>query len=199
MQMRFSNGFSNARTDKLTRPNIINMNNYQPIAPPPLSRLSREEVKKEQSGKIKWGAPTWYLFHTLAEKVKENSFPLIRKELLDVIFTICTNLPCPDCANHATRFMQGVNYDTVLTKLDFKELLFRFHNSVNARKGFPIFDRSELDDIYTRANTANIIINFYNNFKTTNLKVTTNSFYRATSFNNVKAWFNKMIPLHFDP
>lgn len=197
MQMQFSRGFSNVKRDILIRPNIVNMNNYQTVyqAPP---ALSREEVKKEQSGKIKWGAPTWYLFHTLAEKVKENSFPVIRKELLDIIFVICTNLPCPDCANHATRFMQGVNYDTIVTKLDFKELLFRFHNSVNARKGFPIFSRSELDDMYSRANTSNIIINFYNNFKTTNMKVTTNSFYRATSFNNVKSWLNKTIPLHFD-
>lgn len=198
MQMQFSNGFSNVKRDNFIRPNIINMNNYQTVSQvTPI--LSREEVKKEQSGKIKWGAPTWYLFHTLAEKIKEDSFPLIRKELLDIIFTICNNLPCPDCANHATRFMQGVNYDTIVTKLDFKELMFRFHNSVNARKGFPIYSRNELDDMYSRANTANIIINFYNTFKTTNLKVTTNSFYRVTSFNNVKLWFNKMIPLHFDP
>ena len=197
MQMQFSNGFSNVKRDNFIRPNIINMNNYQTVSPP--KPHTREEVKKEQAGKIKWGAPTWYLFHTLAEKVKENSFPLIRKELLDIIFVICTNLPCPDCANHATRFMQGVNYNTIVTKLDFKELLFRFHNSVNARKEFPIFSRSELDDMYSRANTSNIIINFYNNFKNTNMKVTTNSFYRATSFNNVKSWFNKMVPLHFDP
>jgi len=178
----------------------MNMNNYQTVtqsAIPPV--LSREETKREQSGKMKWGAPTWYLFHTLAEKVKEDSFPVIRKEFLDIIFAICTNLPCPDCANHATRFMQGVNFDTILTKLDLKELLFRFHNSVNAVKGFPIFSRQELDDMYSKANTSNIVQNFYNNFQTNGMKVTTNSFYRATSFSNVKSWMNRMIPSHFDP
>lgn len=196
--MQFSNRFSNAKNDKLIRPNVMNINNYhQNNAMTPV--LSREEIKQGQSGKITWGAPTWYLFHTLAEKVKEDSFLLIRKELLDIIFTICTNLPCPDCANHATRFMQGVNYDTILTKQDLKELLFKFHNAVNSKKGFPIFSRSELDDMYSKANTSNIIINFYNNFKTTGMKVTTNSFYRTTSFNNVKTWIHKMIPLHFDP
>jgi len=197
MQMQFSNKFSNTKNDKLIRPNVMNINNYHQKITQPL--LSKEEVKQEQSGKIKWGAPTWYLFHTLAEKVKEDSFPLIRKELMDIIFTICTNLPCPDCANHATRFMQGINYDTILTKDDFKELLFRFHNSVNARKGFPIFDRSELDNMYAKANTTNIILNFYNNFKTKTMKVTTNSFYRTTSFNNIKSWLYRMITLHFDP
>jgi len=197
MQMQFSNKFSNTKNEKLIRPNIMNINNYHQKITQPL--LSKEEVKQEQSGKIKWGAPTWYLFHTLAEKVKEDSFPLIRKELLDIIFTICTNLPCPDCANHATRFMQAVNYDTILTKDDFKELLFRFHNSVNAKKGFPIFDRSELDNMYAKANTTNIILNFYNNFKTKTMKVTTNSFYRTTSFNNIKSWLYRMITLHFDP
>lgn len=195
--MQFSNKFSNTKNEKLLRPNVMNINNYHQKITQPL--LSKEEVKQEQSGKIKWGAPTWYLFHTLAEKVKEDSFPLIRKELLDIIFTICTNLPCPDCANHATRFMQGINYDTILTKDDFKELLFRFHNSVNARKGFPIFDRSELDNMYAKANTTNIILNFYNNFKTKTMKVTTNSFYRTTSFNNIKSWLYRMITLHFDP
>ena len=195
--MQFSNKFSNTKNEKLIRPNIMNINNYHQKITQPL--LSKEEVKQEQSGKIKWGAPTWYLFHTLAEKVKEDSFPLIRKELLDIIFTICTNLPCPDCANHATRFMQAVNYDTILTKDDFKELLFRFHNSVNAKKGFPIFDRSELDNMYAKANTTNIILNFYNNFKTKTMKVTTNSFYRTTSFNNIKSWLYRMITLHFDP
>ena len=195
--MQFSNRFSNSKNDKLIRPNVMNINKYHQNMTQPL--LSKEEVKQEQSGKIKWGAPTWYLFHTLAEKVKEDSFPLIRKELLDIIFTICTNLPCPDCANHATRFMQGVNYDTILTKNDLKELLFRFHNSVNSKKGFPIFSRLELDDMYSKANTSNIILNFYNNFKTTSMKVTTNSFYRTASFNNVKSWIYKMVPLHFDP
>lgn len=196
--MQFSNRFSKSKNDKLVRPNVMNINNYhQNNAMTPV--LSREEVKQGQSGKITWGAPTWYLFHTLAEKVKEDSFSLIRKELLDIIFTICTNLPCPDCANHATRFMQGVNYDTIVTKQDLKELLFRFHNSVNSKKGFPIFSRSELDDMYSKANTSNIILNFYKNFKTTSMKVTTNSFYRTTSFNNVKSWMYKMIPLHFDP
>lgn len=195
--MQFSNRFSNSKNDKLIRPNVMNINKYHQNMTQ--SILQKEEVKKEQSGKIKWGAPTWYLFHTLAEKVKEDSFPLIRKELLDIIFTICTNLPCPDCANHATRFMQGVNYDTILTKTDFKELLFRFHNSVNSKKGFPIFSRLELDDMYSKANTSNIILNFYNNFKTTSMKVTTNSLYRSTSFNNVKSWIYKMVPVHFDP
>lgn len=198
--MQFSTRFSNPRNDRPIRPNIMNMNNYQTDIQTVVQPVSsREEVKREQSGKMKWGAPTWYLFHTLAEKVKEDSFPLIRKEFLDIIFAICTNLPCPDCANHATRFMQGVNFDTIMSKQDLKELMFRFHNSVNARKGFPIFSREELDDMYSRANTSNIVQNFYNHFQTSGMKVTTNSFYRTTSFSNVKSWLNRMIPPHFDP
>lgn len=198
MQLQFSNRFSNLRSDKLVRPNVMNIANYapQPTAP---RAASREEVKREQSGKIKWGAPTWYLFHTLAEKVKEESFSQIRKELLDIIFTICINLPCPDCANHATRFMQGVNFDTILTKDDLKDLLFRFHNSVNSRKGFPIFNKSDLDAMYSKANTGNIVHHFYAHFQSTRLKVTTNSFYRASSLTNIKSWLNKMIPVYFDP
>ena len=45
-----------------------------------------------------WGPCTWYLFHTLAEKVKEESFPLIKESLISLIIRICSNLPCPECA-----------------------------------------------------------------------------------------------------
>jgi hypothetical protein len=60
--------------------------------------------------KMKWGEPIWNLFHVLAEKVKEETFANIREELLNIIYTICANLPCPDCANHATTYMNNINY-----------------------------------------------------------------------------------------
>ena len=56
---------------------------------------------------MKWGEPTWFMFHTLAEKIKPEYFQEIRMDLLNIIYTICTNLPCPDCARQSCRFRQS--------------------------------------------------------------------------------------------
>ena len=95
----------------------------QPIQPP------IENVPK----KVKWGEPTWFLLHTLSVKVKESEFKNIRVELLNQIYAICTNLPCPDCANHAKNYLDGINFNTIQTKEDLKMLLYTFHNNVNKR------------------------------------------------------------------
>ena len=67
---------------------------------------------------MKWGQPTWFFFHTLAEKIFEDRFPEIRQPLLDLIYSICVNLPCPDCANHAKTYLDGINFHTIQTKND---------------------------------------------------------------------------------
>lgn len=140
--------------------------------------------------KILWGEPIWFLFHTLAHKVKDESFIKIKSELLNIIFLICTNLPCPDCATHATRYLQGINFDAIITKDQLKDMLFNFHNSVNMKKGVPIFPRDQLDLKYNCAVTANIINNFYYNFdKTTNnQKMAANSFHRTRTIQRMKNW-----------
>ena len=54
--------------------------------------------------KKQWGNATWYLFHTLAEKLKpEYDNPSEIRALYAQIKNICQNLPCEDCKNHATR------------------------------------------------------------------------------------------------
>lgn len=152
------------------------------------------------SKKLPWGEPIWFLFHTLAHKVKEKSFHLIKDELLNIIFLICNNLPCPDCANHATRYLQGINFDTIATKEQLKEMLFNFHNSVNMRKGLPIFPREQLDEKYNTAITVNIINNFYYNFDKSshNQKMAANGFHRTRTIQRMKTWIAKHV-YYFDP
>ena len=40
-----------------------------------------------------WGEPTWFFLHTISEKVKPESFGIVRVDLLRHIYNICTNLP----------------------------------------------------------------------------------------------------------
>ena len=110
------------------------------------AEITPAEPPKKKS--MKWGEPTWFMFHTLAEKIKPEYFLVIRQELLHVIHSVCSNLPCPDCARHAKQYMNGVNFNAIRTKDDLRILLHRFHNEVNQKKGFPLFPFEQLSEKY---------------------------------------------------
>ena len=127
------------------------------ISPQPIVISSKDPPKNENV--MTWGKPTWFLFHTLAEKVIESRFLEIRASLLDSIYSICLNLPCPKCAEHAKSHLNAINFNTIRTKEDLIMLLFDFHNNVNSRKGYSIFKYEDLVK-YKNAITKNIIYNF---------------------------------------
>jgi len=164
---------------------VRNMNTIED-SPPPVS-LTPKDTKP-----MKWGEPTWFLLHTLAEKVKDETFTHIRPQLLQIIYTICLNLPCPDCALHATNYLNGINFNAIQTKEHLKDMLFTFHNVVNAKKGYPLFLRSDLDEKYSKAVTVNIIQNFMKFFenKTSNAHMMANNLYRNKMIAETKVWFN---------
>ena len=161
---------------------------------------TKVETGKPPTKKMKWGEPIWYLFHTLAHKIKDDNFQQVRTELLTNIYNICNNLPCPVCATHAIDYLNKVNFNTITKKQDLKDLLFVFHNSVNERKGLPIFQYSDLDSKYEAANTINIIYNFINHFqdKHKSIHMISNDMYRARQVAVLKDWFNKNIQ-YFNP
>jgi len=107
-----------------------------------------------------WGRPTWGFLHTLAEKVNEEHFHILKSQLCDFIIQICHNLPCPICANHARDYMNNVNLNNITTKQNLKKMLFDFHNTVNKRKGYPHFNINDLDATYSNSH----LIHSYNNF-----------------------------------
>ena len=155
------------------------------VAPP-----SSEPVKK-----MKWGEPFWFLFHTMAEKVKDELFPSVREELLNLIYTICINLPCPDCSKHATQYLNGIHFKRIQSKSELKEMLFVFHNTVNARKKFPLFPREELDTKYSNAQMIPILNHFMVHFrnKKSSIQMIANDFHRERIFKELQNWFNKNI------
>ena len=150
--------------------------------------------------KVKWGEPTWFLFHTLSVKLKESAFSAIREDLLNNTYAICCNLPCPDCANHAKIYLDGINFNTIQTKEDYKRMMFQFHNSVNKRKGYPQFNYADLEAKYSMAITKNIIQNFMVHFQDRNrsIKLIASDLHRAQLSIVLKKWFNSVIQ-SFDP
>lgn len=166
---------------------------------PVLNQVTQNIVTINEPKKMKWGEPTWFLFHTLAHKIKDTYFLQVKNDLLNTCFTICRNLPCPTCADHATRFMQNVNFNAIHTKQQVKDLFFEFHNSVNKQKGFELFNKNNLDEKYSKANTVAIIRNFifYFRDKSRSIRNIANDFFRERTINEINNWFSKNLQ-YFD-
>lgn len=147
------------------------------------------------SQKSKWGAPTWFFFHTLAHKLKDEYVEILLPELFNIIVLICSNLPCPTCTKHATDYMNKIIPNLIKTKTDMKNMLYLFHNEVNKLKGYPNFDYDELDTKYNTANTKNIAYNFFYFYrqKDFNINMITNNMHREQAAKSVQAWLMKNI------
>jgi hypothetical protein len=136
-----------------------------------------------------WGPPTWLFLHTLAEKVKEESFPIIGRQIIVNIIQICNLLPCPECANHAKEFWKNVSINNVSTKTDLKNLLYVFHNSINKRKKMPAYKHTDLE-YYSKISIVNSFNWFTRNFNTKgNMNLINESFHRGRFLTGLKHWF----------
>ena len=135
-----------------------------------------------------WGPPTWILFHTLIAKLTDDGFNTIGLQLFNYIKRICNNLPCPDCAQHATQFLSRVNMATIKTKEDLRNTMYIFHNMVNKRKNKPMYHVNDLEK-YKSNNSVEKYNHFITHFKTKgNMKLLADSFQRKLLVNDFKKW-----------
>jgi len=136
-----------------------------------------------------WGPPVWTLFHTLAEKITDIGYHSIGNQLFNHIYRICNSLPCPDCAYHATRFLAKIKPNTLKNKTDLKNMLYIFHNVVNAKKRKPIFHTDFLKR-YENAILNQVYNNFIKVYNTRgNMKLLTESFQRDRVLKEFRQWF----------
>jgi hypothetical protein len=189
-QIYFDNNSRNLNFSISSQPQIQ-------IQPTQTSSL-KEMISPQQKPKgktMKWGEPTWFLFHTLSEKIKDEKFASLKPELLKLFYSICVNLPCPDCANHAKAYMDKINFNIIQNKEQLINLFFVFHNNVNARKGFPLFKYEDIHDKYSKAITVNIIQNFLQAFsqKNKNVHMIANDMHRKRLIITITSWFDKNI------
>jgi hypothetical protein len=117
------------------------------------------------SGINKWGPLTWLFLHIFACRINEKFYLKNKTECLNIIKNICSALPCIYCRTHAINFMKSVNVDNVPNKAKLIEMLFTFHNQVNARIGKPVKELKFLEE-YRKYNFNNIIISFRRVFGT---------------------------------
>jgi hypothetical protein len=216
--MFFSNNNNNNTITYANFPNKISANNHYsnqknmltlsqktvtfPNPPSFINSMnsSKPSSQTSESKKLLWGEPIWFFFHTMAHKVKDQSFEYIRSGFLQTIYSICSYLPCPACSKHAVEYLNGINFMTIKTKTDLKNVLFSFHNSVNERKRVSLFPYEDLDSKYDKANTVNIVNNFMIVFleKSKNTKMMANDFHKNRVISQLKDWLNTNL-VHFDP
>jgi len=151
----------------------------------------QEPPKELKQSKMKWGQPTWNLFHTMAEKIMTENFFRLKPELIDIIKSICYNLPCPDCASHATTYINQISFNNITTKEQLKEMFYIFHNEVNARKNFPLYDKGALNERYSSMNIQYCIEEFLIHFrdKHKSLRMLADDLHRSRLSNKIELWF----------
>ena len=138
-----------------------------------------------------WGPPIWTFLHTMAEHVNEEIFPKMKFSLFLYTKKICSLLPCPECSQHAMRFLAKVDINKMNNKLDFINMLYVFHNTVNKRKNKPFFNHDSLSKY--KNNTIGTSFNHFVSVYHTkgNMNLIAESFQRQILLNDLKKWLMK--------
>ena len=141
-------------------------------------------------GKSVWGPAIWYLFHTLAFKMKNQHFNEMKNSLLSFFVLVSANLPCPECTEHAQQETKNLDKSKITNKKELCTYFLNFHNKINARTNKKIFTIQEYISKYKQAVTRNVVSNFLNNMTKTdhNVKLMINSFYKTKAISSLKTW-----------
>lgn len=127
--------------------------------------LSTQRIAPSDGDRMRWGAPTWMFFHMIPEKLSDTNFINNKASVIQLITTICNNLPCPSCSQHATQYMKKVNFNAIHTTEDLKKMLYIFHNSVNERKKYAEFSYDDLNEKYSNLEFNQVVNKFMFHFQ----------------------------------
>jgi hypothetical protein len=137
-----------------------------------------------------WGPPVWTLFHTLSAQLTNDA---LIPTLFIYIQRICKFLPCPECSQDATIFLQQVQMNEIKTGEDFSKMLYIFHNHVNRKKRKQLFNYSELPK-YKAYNLVNTFQNFTRVYNTRgNMQLIADNFQRSMIIADFKRWIGANI------
>lgn len=107
-----------------------------------------------------WGTYTWQLFHWMGENVQESFFNQKKGNILGIVNSILSTLPCPTCREHAKQYVKARPLNKIKNLLEFRQYLFNFHNVVNAR----LRRKPPNPDILEKYKTLNMnqVVNLWN-------------------------------------
>ncbi len=141
-----------------------------------------------------WGNNIWYLFHSLAHKIREDKFDIQKNNIIFIIKTICNTLPCPDCSKDATYMLNKIDFNTIRNKNDLKMFIFNFHNVINAKLNKQLFSYDSLDAKYNNVNIDALYNNLYviYNINTNIPQLMSSNFHRNLSFPKIRDALNAL-------
>lgn len=147
-------------------------------------------IKPSDRERMTWGPPTWTLLHVIPEKVNPDKFITYKDSIIRLIVTICSNLPCPTCSQHANEYMKKVNFISIKTPEDLKKMLFVFHNSVNQRKSYAQYSYDDMSK-YVGLDFTTVVNEFMTHFQKKNYapNLMAQQIYRQKQVEIVKTWF----------
>jgi len=115
-----------------------------------------------------WGNATWLFFHVLVEKVNENKFNQMKSLVIEIIKDTCKHLPCPYCAEDASKVLNQAYIQNIKNKEHLIEFLRQFHNIINTKLNNKTYTIDEaVKKEYSNYNLSSIINNL---FKIYNMK-----------------------------
>lgn len=154
------------------------------------------QIKPSDRNIMTWGPPTWTLLHIIPEKIDPDKFVKYKDSIIRLIVTICSNLPCPNCSQHASEYMKRVNFIAIKTPEDLKKMLFVFHNSVNQRKGYAQYSYDDMNK-YVDLDYTTVVSEFMSHFqkKIYAPNLMAQQIYRQSQVAIVKTWFKEHIDI----
>ena len=150
-----------------------------------------------------WGPPTWEFIHNLADKIDEKCFDKVIINVWNNIITLIKNLPCKFCSQHAYGLLKKVNGKTIYNKNILKNLLFRFHNVVNAKLNKEILGEeiiSKYEKIPIKESAYRLIISWRKVANKMTIHEFKNKFELLKTVDDLKLWIinNKKIFIDFE-
>ena len=140
----------------------------------------------------KWGPITWTLFHTMAEKIKDDKFTKYFPHLWKHFTKICHSLPCPSCSDHATIYVKRYKVTQFTNKNIFKKFIHQFHNEVNINTNKPFYNLDVLE-MYQTKNLSQVfndfIIEWNYQMNQKNMNLIAHNFIRKQTIKDFHLWF----------
>ena len=99
-----------------------------------------------------FGPPFWFTLHASSMSYPVNPTPIIKEKMRNFIIAIPVILPCKNCQEHATAYIEK-HYNEIDTACSGRESLFKFfvdfHNEVNKKKDKPVMSYEDAYKLYS--------------------------------------------------
>ena len=144
--------------------------------------------------KAEWGPIVWKALHCITLKIKDEVFEKEKNNIIKIISNICSNLPCPQCASHASGFINKYKIKNVKNKDELIKYVFLMHNNVNKRLKKKIYNFDEIE-IYNNYDIKTVLGDYYRmnvNLRTTE-RMMLHNYHRRAFISEFYNYFNRNI------